>query len=73
MKANVGSIDRALRVSAGLILIVLAALGHIGVWGWIGIVPVATGLFKFCPLYPLLGINTCAAPKQELHFGEKQK
>ena len=68
MKANVGGIDRALRVSVGIILVVLAALDHIGVWGWIGIVPIATGLFKFCPVYPLLGISTCSAPKEELHF-----
>ncbi len=73
MKANVGSIDRALRVTVGVILVVLAALGNIGVWGWIGIVPIATGLFKFCPLYTLLGMNTCSAPKQDLHFGDKQK
>ena len=73
MKANVGSVDRAVRVSVGLILVVLAGLGIIGVWGWIGIVPIVTGLFKFCPLYPLLGMNTCSAPKQDLHFGDKQK
>lgn len=63
MKLNVGTIDRALRVALGLILVVLAALGYIGVWGWIGLVPLATGLFKFCPLYTLLGINTCCAGK----------
>ncbi len=73
MKANVGTIDRALRVSVGLILVLLAAFGYIGVWGWIGVVPIATGLFRFCPLYPLLGISTCPAPKEDLHFHERQK
>lgn len=59
MKANVGSIDRALRVVVGLVLIGLTLAGMIGVWGWIGIIPIATGLFSFCPLYTLLGMNTC--------------
>ena len=59
MKCNVGSIDRVLRIVAGLVLIGLAASNVVGVWGWIGIVPLATGLFQFCPLYPMLGINSC--------------
>lgn len=59
MKANVGSLDRILRVVAGLVLIALAATGTIGLWGWIGVVPVLTGLFRFCPLYSLIGIDTC--------------
>jgi hypothetical protein len=59
MKANVGGIDRILRIAVGALLIVLAALNAVGVWGYIGIVPVLTGLFRFCPVYPLLGISTC--------------
>lgn len=59
MKFNVGTLDRVLRIIVGLVLIVLAITGTIGVWGWIGVVPLATGLFKFCPLYSLLGISTC--------------
>lgn len=59
MKANIGTIDRSLRIAAGLILIGLSLSGMIGMWGWIGIVPLATGIFRFCPVYPLLGINTC--------------
>jgi membrane-bound ClpP family serine protease len=59
MKANVGGIDRILRIAVGALLIVLAALSVIGAWGYIGIVPVLTGLFRFCPVYPLLGISTC--------------
>lgn len=59
MKANVGTIDRSLRIAAGLILIGLSLSGAIGLWGWIGVVPLATGLFRFCPAYPLLGISTC--------------
>ncbi|MDZ4333134.1 MAG: DUF2892 domain-containing protein [Pseudomonas sp.] len=59
MQANVGTLDRSLRIAAGLILIGLSLSGVIGLWGLIGIVPLATGLFRFCPLYPLLGISTC--------------
>ena len=58
MKCNVGNMDRAIRIIAGLVLIALAATGTISMWGWIGIVPVLTGVFRFCPAYPLLGINT---------------
>ena len=58
MKCNVGDIDRILPIVVGLVLLGLAATGTLGVWGWIGVVPLATGLFKFCPAYTLLGINT---------------
>lgn len=58
-KANVGGIDRILRVVAGIVLIALTLMGVIGVWGWIGIVPLATGLLRTCPIYSLLGFNTC--------------
>ena len=65
MKINVGTIDRVLRIVAGLVLIALAATGTVGWWGWLGVVPLATGLFRFCPAYPLLGIS--AGPlKREL-------
>lgn len=59
MKANVGTLDRALRIAAGLLLLGLTLAGVIGVWGLIGLLPLATGLFRFCPAYPLLGISTC--------------
>ncbi|KAF0866408.1 DUF2892 domain-containing protein [Pseudomonas protegens] len=59
MKANIGITDRSVRVVAGLLLIGLSLFGVIGLWGWIGLVPLATGLFSFCPLYTLLGISTC--------------
>ena len=61
MKANVGNIDRVLRIVAGLVLVALAATGTIGAWGWIGVVPIVTGAFRFCPLYSVLGLNTCPA------------
>jgi Protein of unknown function (DUF2892) len=58
MKCNVGGIDRVLRIVVGLVLIGMAATNMVGMWGWIGIVPLVTGLFKFCPLYSIIGLNT---------------
>ncbi|CAN5602229.1 DUF2892 domain-containing protein [soil metagenome] len=63
MKSNEGSLDRALRVTAGLILIILAATGTVGAWGYIGLIPLVTGAVGMCPLYSLVGISTCPAPK----------
>lgn len=60
MSPNIGSTDRILRIVAGLILIALVFVGPQTPWGWIGIVPLATGLFRFCPAYTVLGVNTCA-------------
>jgi len=62
MKANVGGIDRILRIVVGLALVAWALMGG-PVWAWIGIVPLATGAVGFCALYPLLGINTCPMKK----------
>jgi hypothetical protein len=64
MKCNVGRIDRGLRITIGLVLVALAASNIVGLWGWIGLIPFATGLFKFCPLYPILGMNSCGAGKE---------
>ncbi|MCE8024279.1 MULTISPECIES: YgaP family membrane protein [Halomonadaceae] len=63
MKSNVGGIDKVARIVVGAVLIGLALTGSIGAWGWIGVVPLATGLFNFCPAYQLLGINTCKLKK----------
>ena len=57
MKANVGGIDKFIRIVVGLALILWAVLGG-PVWAWIGVLPLATGLFNFCGLYALLGMNT---------------
>ena len=65
MKLNVGGIDRGLRVVIGLVLVALAATHTVGWWGWLGLVPLLTGLFGFCPLYPLFGLNTCPIKKNE--------
>ena len=63
MKINVGSADRFIRILAGLLLIGATLGGYIGAWGWIGIVPILTGTFRFCPAYLPFGISTCAMKK----------
>jgi len=63
MKANVGGVDRILRILVGAALILWAAVLGGPVWAWIGVVPLATGVIKFCPIYPILGMNSCG-PKE---------
>ena len=64
MTKNVGSIDRTLRIIAGIALIALAVTGTVGVWGYIGVVPLLTALMGHCPAYSLLGIKTCTMQHQ---------
>ena len=59
MTKNVGGIDRTLRILIGLALIAGAATNTIGMWGYLGVVPLLTGLIGWCPAYTLLGMNTC--------------
>mgnify|MGYP000682711193 FL=1 len=59
MNRNVGNTDRILRVVAGLILISLVFIGPKTVWGWVGLIPLITGLFRWCPAYTLVGVSTC--------------
>ena len=61
MHANVGSVDRIIRILLGVALIAATLFGFIGVWGWIGVIPLATGLFPICPAYMLFGLSTCPA------------
>lgn len=60
LKVNVGSLDRVLRIAVGITLIALVFVGPMTPWGWLGIIPLATGLVGSCPLYTVLGINTCS-------------
>jgi Protein of unknown function (DUF2892) len=64
MQKNEGTLDRVARVGAGLILIGLAATGTVGLWGYIGVVPLLTGALGTCPIYALLGINTCPVKRR---------
>lgn len=63
MKANVGSIDRVIRILMGLALIAATLSGAIGAWGWLGVIPLTTGMFRFCPAYALFGLRTCPAKR----------
>ena len=63
MTANVGGIDRILRIVLGLVLIGLTFSGTIGLWGWLGVVPLATGALGWCPPYAIFGFNTCSMKK----------
>lgn len=63
MKNNVGGLDRIIRIVLGLVLIGLTLSGQIGLWGWLGLVPLATGALGWCPPYSMLGINTCSLKK----------
>ena len=65
MTKNVGGIDRTLRIVAGLALIAAAATGTVGLWGYIGLVPLATGLMGWCPPYAMFGFNTCSVKKAD--------
>ena len=64
MSPNVGGIDKVLRIVIGVVLIGLAATGRIGAWGYIGILPLLTGLVSRCGLYSLLGMSTCPMDKK---------
>ena len=59
MKANVGGVGRIARIGAGVVLIALAATGTVGAWGFLGVVPLATGLSGWCPAYLPFGLSTC--------------
>ena len=60
MNTNVGNTERAIRIGGGLVLVVLAASGTVGLWGYLGLLPMVTGAIGWCPPYAMLGINTCA-------------
>ncbi|HAJ12063.1 MAG: DUF2892 domain-containing protein [Hydrogenophaga sp.] len=63
MTKNVGGIDRIIRIVVGAALIAAAATGTVGLWGYIGVVPLLTGLMGWCPPYALLGFSTCSVKK----------
>ena len=56
---NEHTVERALRIALGVALVGLAATGKVGAWGYVGVVPILTGLLGSCPLYTLLGFSTC--------------
>jgi hypothetical protein len=58
-KKNMGGVDRGLRIAIGVLLIISAAVGALGAWAYVGIVPIVTGLIGNCPAYSIVGIKTC--------------
>lgn len=65
MKANLGGVDRIARALLGGVLVGLAATGTIGVWGWLGVLPLVTAAIGWCPPYALLGWSTCATKDKQ--------
>lgn len=61
LKANEGTVDRAMRIVFGIMLVSLVFVGPHTAWGWLGLLPIATGLVGWCPLYAALGMDTCEA------------
>lgn len=59
MKKNIGTLDTTIRIIVGIIILSLVFIGPKSLWGLIGLVPLLTGIIRYCPLYPVLGINTC--------------
>ena len=64
MTLNIGGFERIARIAVGLVLIGLTLTDNIGMWGWLGIVPLATGAIGWCPPYAMFGLNTCSMKKK---------
>lgn len=64
MTTNVGTLDRMLRIAAGVIILLLGAFGPLGWWGLIGLAPIVTALIRWCPAYTLIGVNTCGTRRE---------
>ncbi len=64
---NEGTLDRTIRIILGVALVSLVFVGPKSFWGLVGVVPLATGLIGFCPLYRLVGLDTCRAPQRKVH------
>ena len=59
MNKNIGTVDATIRIIFGIIILSLVFIGPKSLWGLVGLVPLLTGIIRSCPLYPMLGINTC--------------
>lgn len=62
MECNLSQSERLIRIFVGLLMILLILLAHGPNWLWVGLIPLATGLINFCPVYRLFGINRCDQP-----------
>jgi len=64
MQKNAGSLDRLTRIVIGIVLTALTMTHQVGIWGWIGVIPLVTGLIGYCPLYRVFGFSTCPIARQ---------
>lgn len=64
MSNNVGSLDRIVRIVAGIVLIALVFVGPQTPWGWVGLVPLVTGVAGWCPAYRLVGLSSCPVSRK---------
>jgi len=65
MVINVSHFDRIMRVVTGLVLVIAATTGFIGIWAWIGLIPLISGVVGVCPLYKMFGLSSCPIPKTD--------
>ena len=65
MKCNIGCFERNLRILVGTVLVTLAFTHNIGAWGWLGLIPLVSGMIRFCPLYRLLKRNDCCKSEKD--------
>jgi len=70
MGINESHFDRIMRVVSGLALIVASVTGLIGMWGWLGLAPLLSGVVGFCPLYQVLGLSSCPIPSTDSVLGD---
>ena len=73
MKSNLGTLDRVIRVFIGVALISGADNGRLGLWAWIGVLPIITAMISFCPVYSIFGIATCKVAPAESKGSKKSK
>lgn len=66
MNTNVGGFDKIGRIAIGVALIGLATSGNIGAWGFLGAIPLLTGVSGYCPVYRVFGISTCPTQAKKL-------
>lgn len=64
MTHNIGTVDRIARIGLGLALLALVFVGPKTLWGLVGLIPLVTGLARFCPAYRVAGVDTCRFPQQ---------
>lgn len=65
MNCNIGCFERSLRILVGAVLVTLTVTGNIGLWGWLGLIPLVTGVVRFCPVYLFFSKRGCCKSKKD--------